>query len=444
MIFVLLGVLAGTIAGLIPGIGIFVTLLILYPWLLSLSPMDTFIFYIALVSTTQYVGSVSATIFGVPGESSSLPAVYEGNALFKQGQGGLAISGAAMGSLLGAFLTLGLVTILSPFFYYIPYFFNTYIQAVVLWTILIVMTISSNKNTFTSFLLVVFGFYLGFIGCDTVAGFGTCHMPIDHPDITTGLPMLSVVGALFIFPQLLKSYKPSFISYNQISSSLLYHFNYFVKNISSAIRGSFIGFFLGFTPGASTALSSNAAHRYEVLREKRKNNYKQGNYRSLVAAETANNSASFTTLLPLFILGIPLAPSEALFYDIITLKGFSFMKDFDMSFFMTTIAFNLIIINILAFMIAWPFAKYISLLYKVPSYLIRTFVFITLCYVLWYVGYSYFQSEYYLIVFFSLLPVGYFLRNFDTMPLIFAFILQDRFYMNSHTLYDLTTSYLQL
>lgn len=438
MEYIFYGVVAGTIAGLMPGVGIFATLLLLYPWLMELPVIDTFVFYLALVSTTQYVGSVSATILGVPGESSSLPAVYEGNTLFKKGEGGTAISGAAMGSVLGALLALGLITIVSPYLHYIYYFFNTYVQAIVLWSVLILMTFTSNKNILISIGLTCLGFYLGYIGCDIISSFGTCHVPIDHPDVTTGLPFISVVAALFVFPQLIKFYEPKLVGpTDQRKNTFFEHFKKFYSNIGSAVRGSVLGFFLGFTPGGSTALSSNTAHRYEVKREKRKGTYEQGNYRSLVAAETANNSAAFTTLLPLFILGIPFAASEALFYDIIITKGFVFQQNFDMAFFMSTIAYNLVIINICAFLVAWPFAKHISLLYLIPQKALNVFVFLLLCYIMWLVGSNYLQSEYYLIVFFLLLPVGYLIRHYDTMPLVFAFILQDRFYMNAITINDL-------
>ena len=105
MEYILLGVAVGTLAGLMPGIGIFASLLICYPWMLQLSVAEAFSFYLALATTTQYIGSVSATIFGVPGEASSLPAVTEGNTLYNKGLGGDAISGAALGSLLAGSLT---------------------------------------------------------------------------------------------------------------------------------------------------------------------------------------------------------------------------------------------------------------------------------------------------------------------------------------------------
>ena len=58
MEILLLGVALGVLAGLIPGVGVFTTLLLFYPFVYDLSVPDLFVFYIALLSTTQYIGSV--------------------------------------------------------------------------------------------------------------------------------------------------------------------------------------------------------------------------------------------------------------------------------------------------------------------------------------------------------------------------------------------------
>ena len=440
MEFLLLGVLAGTIAGLIPGVGIFATLLVLFPWLADQSVVDTFVFYIALASTTQYVGSISATIFAVPGEVSSLPAVKEGNALFRKGLGDLAISGAALGSMLGAFIVLGLAILAAPYMDIVYLFFNTYVQSLVLIGVILMMMFFSNNTILASILLTGFGFYLGTIGCNSSGSYvdGICNMPIDNPDVATGLPFISVVAAIFVFPKLLDTTQPKYHHTKERQrTSIFYHISYFIKNIGSSIRGTVVDFFIGFTPGTSTMLASNTAHKLEVAKEKRKGTYEEGNYKALVSAETANNAAQFTTLVPLFVLGLPFAASEALFYNIITAKGFMFTSDFNMSFFISTIAYNLIIVNILAFFIAWPFAKYISLIYMIPQKLINFVVFCVLTYVTWELGSAFWQSEYYLIVFLVFLPVGYLLRKFDTTPLIFSFLLWDKVYMSYLTTSDL-------
>ena len=72
---ILFGSLLGLLSGLIPGIGNFILLLVATPILLTMSPIDILITYIALTSISQYIGSVPATMFGIAGESSSFPAV---------------------------------------------------------------------------------------------------------------------------------------------------------------------------------------------------------------------------------------------------------------------------------------------------------------------------------------------------------------------------------
>lgn len=437
MTILLLGILSGVVAGLLPGVGVFVTMLSLYPFLIDLSIIDLTVFYIALVSTTQYIGSVTATYLGIPGESSSLPAVIEGNSLHKKGFGSLAISGAALGSLLGAFLTLGLITLFSFLLPHLYSFYNTYIQFIIFSGIIIYLIFSSKSGWFIALLLSILAFYLRSIGCVEInRKSDICNMPIDNVDLTTGLPVLSVVCAVYVFPQLLKVYKPD-KSNNEQNYALLYHIKYFLQNVSSSIRGTITGFFLGFTPGSSNTLSSNTAYRNEVLIQTKKKKYEEGNYNALIAAESANNAAAFTTLLPLFIIGIPISASELLFYDMIMLKGLIFSQHFDVSFFMTHIATSLVIINLLAFMIAWPLSKFAKYLYYVPQILTNILVFILLCYAVYQLGSSSLQELYYLTVFLLFLPVGFLFRNIDTLPFVFVFLLQDRIYSLAITTSDL-------
>ena len=437
MTILLLGILSGVVAGLLPGVGVFVTMLGLYPFLIDLSIIDLTVFYIALVSTTQYIGSVTATYLGIPGESSSLPAVIEGNSLHKKGHGSLAISGAALGSLLGAFLTLGLITLFSFLLPHLYSFYNTYIQFIIFTGIIVYLIFSSKSGWLIALLLSILAFYLRSIGCVEInRKSDICNMPIDNVDLTTGLPVLSVVCAVYVFPQLLKVYKPD-KSVNEQNYSLIYHIRYFLQNVSSSIRGTVTGFFLGFTPGSSNTLSSNTAYRNEVLIQTKKNKYEEGNYNSLVAAESANNAAAFTTLLPLFIIGIPISASELLFYDMIMLKGLIFSQHFDVSFFMTHVATNLVIINLIAFMIAWPLSKFAKYLYYVPQILTNVLVFVLLCFAIYQLGSSSLQEVYYLVVFLMFLPLGFLLRNFDTLPFVFVFLLQDRIYSLAITTSDL-------
>ena len=52
------GILLGVFAGLMPGIGVFTTLILIYPLLLDLTISQLLILYIPLLSISQYLGSV--------------------------------------------------------------------------------------------------------------------------------------------------------------------------------------------------------------------------------------------------------------------------------------------------------------------------------------------------------------------------------------------------
>jgi|TARA_R110000803_G_scaffold198678_1_gene262515 putative tricarboxylic transport membrane protein len=422
---ILLGVMAGVIAGFIPGVGVFVSLTLAYPWLLQLNGIELLAFYVALGSTTQYIGSISATVFAIPGETSSLPAVKEGHAMFLNGQGGLAISGAAIGSFVGSFLVLGVCFALFPFLENVQFLYNTFLQAIILVCVAILICVATD-HPFKSFSLAVVGYFLGLIGCRNIdnqcfATFG------DHPDLVGGLPMLPVIIAIYIFPKLLQS--SNFDNTNfldkPIENNFFEHLRYFLDNWVTVVRSTIVGFFAGFTPGVSTTISANLSYTLEKFIQKRKKLYKEGDYRSLVAAETANNAGAFSCLLPLLILGIPIVPSEALLYEIASAKGFIFGETFTLETF-KLLAIILVIVNFLALCIAWPFAKHVCWLHKIPVKTLNALIFIALIGVVYMAGAKFYSQEYYLIVLFALLPFGYLLRKYNTLPLIFVFVIQTR------------------
>ena len=111
--YLLGGVLAGTIAGLLPGIGNTLIMILAFPFFLGIdNPLNIIIFYVACLSLSQYTGSITSTVFSVPGEISSLPAVKEGHKLFRKGLGSLSLSGCALGSFFGSLIAVAFVLLI--------------------------------------------------------------------------------------------------------------------------------------------------------------------------------------------------------------------------------------------------------------------------------------------------------------------------------------------
>lgn len=422
LVSAIIGISIGIIAGLIPGFGIFTSLIVLYPFLLKLDPVNLLCLYVGLASATQFSGSVSAIIYGVPGEQSSMPAVTEGHKLFRSGQGDLAISGSAIGSFFGSFITVAFVFALFPYIENVMYLFSSLAQLIILLLVTIFLILSGNiiKNT----LMCLFAYFLGAIGTHSYLHEGT-FMTFGNADLTTGIPMFPVVLALFVVPQL---YQASSIGKHtqqvtQDSFRVSVHFKNFIRHWSSALRGTVLGFFAGMCPGLSTTLSSTLSYAVEKKLEK---GYQQGSMKCLIASETANNSGSFSMLIPLLIFGIPIVPSEALLYDINASKGFIFgSTTFDITIFYTVV-FVLMLANCVSLIMCWPFAKYIAHINRVDKRLMNSIVLLILALVMVYIGSYTWQAWYYIIVFLTLLPFAYLLRNQNTLPLIFVFLVQDR------------------
>ena len=95
----------------------------------------------------------------------------------------------------------------------------------------------------------------------------------------------------------------------------------------------------GLAPGLTTIMSSQLAY----IDAKRRN---LPPVEKIIAAETANNAGAFTMLIPLLMLGIPLAGSEALILMLVEMKAFQLGKD-TFSETIKLVSFFLIFINVL-------------------------------------------------------------------------------------------------
>ena len=186
------------------------------------------------------------------------------------------------------------------------------------------------------------------------------------------------------------------------------------------MRGTVFGFIGGFCPGLTNIFSTQISYFLEKIISKK------DSLRTLISAETANNAGSISALLPLIVLGLPISSSEALILALLELKSFELsLANFVPILLDVTKA--LVIVNCIGIILAWPFAKYLCYCFKIPLKYIYSIILITLFFINYYIGYMQYATTFYIIVLFILLPVGYLLRRYNTIPLIFSFILLDKF-----------------
>jgi TctA family transporter len=174
----------------------------------------------------------------------------------------------------------------------------------------------------------------------------------------------------------------------------------------------------------SYGMSSILGYTVERLLQQRRGKYKQGNMECLIASEGANNAGTFTQLVPLLFLGIPITASEAIIYNILESRGYPVTIEWFQSTFTQVIIFFLISSS-LGLLLA---GRYVNILKIIDGLNIR-YVYLSILTILFgaifWMGYQIYAGIDYLIITAALLPLGVLLRKQDTMPLVYGFILHD-------------------
>jgi putative tricarboxylic transport membrane protein len=366
-----------------------------------------------MAAISQYIGSIPAIVYGIPGESSSYPAVAESRNLTSISQVSQAISGSAFGSVVGSLTVVGLCYAFVEYTDLIKHFYNTKILVGLLLLVTLVMIFTVNNRWWINLTLILSGIGLGMIGYNSYlninfATFGNMHL-------YAGLPMPVVLICLFAIPQMMHHWD------TEINKSINKTYELgrlYILNPVALFGSTLIGFFGGLIPGLTTVFSSTAAYNASML-------FTKDPVKRIVVSETANNAGAFSMLLPLLIFGVPLIGSEAILLFLMEQKGFNLVQ-FKFSDFLPELALGLVLVNAVGFMMAWPLSKMVPSFYRFNIKKIISLLIIALFFVTLYTGYMNYSMAYYLICFAILAPIGVLLRNVDTLPLVFAFIIHNK------------------
>ena len=406
----LLGILAGVIFGTIPGAAAFLAIATFYPLLYTLDPFNILLFYIALLITCNYTNSVTAILYGIPGDATAVSTARHGHNLLLKGEGHLAVSSNAISSTIGSLFAIGLFLIFLPSIYSIFQFYNSTIQLAIITLAVVLLTVLSKQKIWKTIPLFILGGVLAKIGFDNTTHTTWGTFGIDY--LTLGVPFSAVMIGLYIVPELLKFRGIEFSLRKNIRK-----FGYAPSTLPATGVGSFVGFWCGLIPGVTNVLGSYLSA-----------NLVKTDMKKIAAAESANNSGALSSLLPLIILGIPIVGSEVLIYYLIVSKGFTFSVD-TLDYF-TNILYYIPIILTACLLLSWGYFNILggltSLYEKYKNiFTISIVLFISLMSI-----YIYPVREWLLISLIALSIIGYFLRKFDTFPILYGYFLTDLFWDN--------------
>ncbi|MDF1605123.1 tripartite tricarboxylate transporter permease [Nocardioides sp. YIM 152315] len=314
MLYCLIGVLIGMLIGVLPGLGPSATIAILLPIVYSVDPVSAIIMLAGIYYGAQYGGTITSVLLRLPGEASTVVTVFDGFALARQGKAGTALGIAAIGSFVGATVSIVIMTLVAPVVagWALDFGPQEY-AALALLGVLLVATIGSG-NTVKALIAATIGLLLATVGQDKFTG--AERFTFGSLELQGGLDFVIVAMGLFGVGEILynleerhgKAHVPAKVSNVWPSRKDL-------RQSSGAIgRGSVIGFGLGVLPGGGAVMSSLAAYATEKRISKHPERFGRGAVEGVAAPETANNAAATSSFIPLLTLGIPANASMAMLF----------------------------------------------------------------------------------------------------------------------------------
>ena len=315
-----LGCLWGTMVGVLPGIGPLAGTAILIPLTFKLDPTGAIIMLAAIYYGSQYGGTITTILMGVPGEASSAITMIDGYQMAKQGRGGVALTGAAIGSFIGGtFATICLMLFAKPAVTLAlklgpPEYFALMVVGLSMATGL------AGKSMIKALIMTVFGASLALIGLDPVVG--TPRLTFGSVHLMEGIDLLSVVMGLFGMSEVLLSLEDRARPMIRTKLRELIPTRKDVgDSVKPVIRGTLIGTALGIIPGLIPPVSSFLSYTIERRSSKNPAKFGHGALEGVVGPETANNAHASAAMIPLLTLGLPTNPVMAVILAAFVING---------------------------------------------------------------------------------------------------------------------------
>jgi putative tricarboxylic transport membrane protein len=312
LMWALVGCMLGTAIGVLPGIGPALTITLLLPVTVSLSPTAAFIIFSGIFYGAMYGGSTTSILINTPGEAGSMITALEGNKMAKNGRGAAALATAAIGSFIAGTIGTFLLTIAAPAISEVAFIFGPaeyFALAILAFTsISVVLGGSVSRGLLSLF----FGLGLALIGVDYQSG--QPRLAYDIPQLLDGVGITIVLVAMFAVGELI--YVASRLSKEPqvviaIKGKIAMTKEDWKRSWKPWLRGSFIGFPIGAMPAGGSEIPTLLSYTVEKRLSSNPAEFGNGAIEGVAGPEAANNAAAAGVMVPLLTLGLPTSATAA-------------------------------------------------------------------------------------------------------------------------------------
>ncbi|WP_142848838.1 tripartite tricarboxylate transporter permease [Telmatospirillum sp. J64-1] len=425
IMYVFIGVLAGTIIGMLPGLGPISALALMIPITFSMDPASGLILMAGVYYGAIFGGSTSSILLNAPGVAGTVATSFDGYPLARQGKAGKALALAAYASFIGGTVSVIGLMLIAPSLASVAVSFGPaeYFALMVLGLTAVVSL--SDKSLVKGLMAAVLGVMISIVGLDRQTG--TERYTLDMLELVQGIDFLVVALGIFalgeVFAMLLAgdngSHQRQKIGSLKLSRSE-------AKEIAGPVtRGSVLGFFVGVLPGAGATIASFLAYGMEKRIARDGDSFGKGNPKGVAAPESANNAACGGSFVPLLTLGVPGSGSTAVLLGALLVMGVTpgpLMLEQRPDVFWGVIA-SMYVGNIFLLLLNLPLIPLMARILEIPRPLLLSLI-VLFCMIGVY-GLKFSSFDLYLLLIFGILGLLMKLYGFPSAPLILALILGD-------------------
>jgi len=306
LLFCFLGALLGTLTGVLPGLGPVGAMCMLFPLTFKFPPVTGLIMLSGIYYGAMYGGSTTSILVNVPGEAASVVTTLDGYMMAKQGFAGPALGIAAFGSFIAGTIGILLLMGMAPFLSEFALSFGPPEYFAVMFAALTIITYLATGTMMKAWIMILFGLISGIVGQDIFTGEERFTLGI--PTLRDGLGIAPVVMGIFGLGEIFVNIEEKIGTKEALTEKIkgiLPSLQHWKESAGSIIRGTFLGFFLGFIPGGGAVIASFASYAVEKKLSKHPERFGKGAIQGVAGPESANNAATAGAFVPLLTLGLP-------------------------------------------------------------------------------------------------------------------------------------------
>ncbi len=317
------GIIVGLIVGAIPGLGPPMAIALMIPISFGWPPETALILMVSCYAAGIYGGSFTAILLKAPGTSASAASSMEGYEMTKRGKAIEAIRMSTFASVMGGLISGFCLLLLAPPLAKVSLYFGPSEYFLVALLGLTAIAAVSFGAILKGLIAGLFGLFVSTIGVDAMTAFP--RYTYGMTGLLSGVGILPAVIGLFAFAQALTLCEGS--PQSNISGVSKLSWNIWPKASEilhcrwSLFRGWITGLVMGVVPAAGGSVAQWIAYSWEIQRGKPGDKFGEGEIKGLAATEASNNGVTGTSLVPMFVLGIPGGISAAVIMGALMIHG---------------------------------------------------------------------------------------------------------------------------